>query len=255
MSFVRRHRVTLVLLGLVVLMVALVAFRLKEQQARAVTRGPRDTVVGVATPARPHLDVTHTYTGDILPRRQTPIFAKTSGYIRALHAEKGDFVRAGQLLVVIEPTEMEAALDQARASLQTGLAAIQVARANPESARANLLNQQANLARAQAVLANDRRQAERAAELFEKNLVSAQDRDNARTAYEASQAVVRAQEAQVQAARVQIETTESQVKLAEAQVERERASMRMAQMRVDDTRITPRSPATSPRRTWRSGRR
>ena len=238
MAFIRRYRITLVLLALAAVMAGLVVVRLREQQARAVTRAPREVVVGVAKPERRDLEITLLYTGDILPSRQTPIFAKTSGYIRAIHAERGDFVKAGRLLVEIEPTEMENAMDQARAALQTALAGLQVARSNLESARANLLNQQANLARAQAVLANDRRQAERLAELFAKGLVSAQERDNARTAYESSQAAARAQEAQVQVARVQIETSDSQVKLAEAQVEQQRSAVRMAQMRVDDTRIT-----------------
>ncbi|MBI3457285.1 MAG: efflux RND transporter periplasmic adaptor subunit [Candidatus Rokubacteria bacterium] len=238
MAFVRRHRVTLVLLALLAVMAVVVVLRYREQQARAVTRPPREVVVGVAKPERRDLEVTLSYTADILPNRQTPIFAKTSGYIRTIRADKGDFVKAGQPLVEIEPTEMEAGLDQARAALATAAAGLQVARSNLEAARASLLNQQAALARTQALLANDRRQAERMAELFAKGLVAAQERDNARTAYEASQAVVRAQEAQVQAARVQIGTTESQVTLAEAQVDQQRAALRMAQMRLDDTRLT-----------------
>jgi membrane fusion protein (multidrug efflux system) len=68
-------------------------------------------------------------------------------------------------------------------------------------------------------------------------LVSAQDRDNARTAYEASQAAVRAQEAQVEVARVQITTADSQVALAETQIVQQRAGQRMAQVRLDDTRV------------------
>ena len=237
MPFIRRYRVPLVLIVLLVIMITLVIFRLRDQQARAVTRAPRETLVGVAPPERRDLEVTLSYTGDILPNRQTPIFAKTSGYIRAIHVERGDFVKAGQLLVEIETTEMDNAMDQARAQLQSALAGLQVARSNLESARANVLNQEANLAKAQAVLANDRRQAERMAELFDKGLVSAQDRDNARTTFETSQAVLKAQEAQVQAARVQIDTADSQVKLAETQIEQQRAGVRMAQMRVDDTKI------------------
>jgi RND family efflux transporter MFP subunit len=237
MRFIRRHRITLVLIALLAVMATLVIFRVRDQQARAVTRAPRETVVGVAPAERRDLEVTLSYTGDILPNRQTPIFAKTSGYIRAIPVERGDFVKAGQLLVEIEATEMENAMDQARAQLQSALAGLQVARSNLESARANLLNQEANLVKAQAVLGNDRRQAERMTELFEKGLVSAQDRDNARTNFEASQAVLKAQEAQVQAARVQIETADSQVKLADTQIEQQRAGVRMAQMHVDDTRI------------------
>src|SRR5262245_49381864 len=237
MRFIRRYRIPIVLVALLGVMAALVVFRVRDQQARAVTRAPRETVVGVAPAERRDLEVTLSYTGDILANRQTPIFAKTSGYIRAIRVERGDFVKAGQLLVEIEPTEMETAMDQARAQLQSAVAGLQVARSNLESARANLLNQEANLAKAQAVLGNDRRQAERMGELFDKGLVSAQDRDNARTTFEASQAVLKAQEAQVQAARVQIDTADSQVKLAETLIEQQRAGVRMAQMRVDDTRI------------------
>jgi membrane fusion protein (multidrug efflux system) len=237
MTFVRRHRVTLVLVMLLGVAVALVALRLREQQARAVPRAAREVQVGVIRPERRTLEVTLSFTGDVYPNRQTPIFAKTSGYIRAIHAERGQFVTAGSLLVEIEPTEAETALEQSRAAIATAEAGLQVARSNLQSARANLLNQQALLARAQAVLANDRRQADRLTELYGKGLVSAQDRDNARTAHEASQAAVQAQEAQVEAARVQIATTESQVHLAETQVVQQRAGQRMAQMRLDDTKV------------------
>ncbi len=237
MTFVRRHRVTLVLFLLLGVIVALVVLRLREQQARAVPRQSREIQVGVVKPERRAFEVTLSFTGDVHPNRQTAIFAKTSGYIRAIHAERGDFVKTGALLVEIEPTEAETALDQSQAAIATAEAGLQVARTNLESAKANLLNQQALVARAQAVLSNDRRQAERLAELYQKGLVSAQDRDNAGTSYEASQAVLRAQEAQVEVARVQITTTESQVRLAESQVAQQQAGRRMAQMRVDDTRV------------------
>jgi len=236
-AFVRRYRVSLVLLVLLGVVVALVVGRLRDQQARAVPRANREIQVGVVKPQRRSLDVTLSFTGDVLPSRQAPIFAKTSGYIRAIHIERGQFVKAGALLVEIEPTEMENALDQSRAALASAEAGLQVARSNLEATKANLLNQQALLAKAQAVLANDKRQADRLTELFAKGLVAAQDRDNARTSYEASQASVSAQQAQVEAARVQIATTESQVRLAETQIEQQRSAQRMAQMRVDDTRI------------------
>jgi HlyD family secretion protein len=237
MAFVRRYRVSLVLLVLLGVAAALVVGRLRDQQARAVPRATREVQVGVVKPQRRALDVTLSFTGDVLPNRQAPIFAKTSGYIRAIHVDRGEFVKAGTLLIEIEPTEMENALDQSRAALASAEAALQVARSNLEAAKANLLNQQALLAKAQAVLANDKRQADRLAELFAKGLVAAQDRDNARTTYEASQAAVSAQEAQVEAARVQIATTDSQVRLAETQIEQQRSAQRMAQMHLDDTRI------------------
>jgi HlyD family secretion protein len=237
MAFVRRYRVSLVLLVLLGVVAVLVIGRLRDQQARAVPRANREIQVGVVKPTRRPLDVMLSFTGDVYPNRQTPIFAKTSGYIRAIHVERGQFVKAGTLLVEIEPTEMENALDQSRAALASAEASLQVARSNLDAAKANLLNQQALLTKAQAVLANDRRQADRLSELFAKGLVAAQDRDNARTSYEASQAALSAQQAQVETARVQIATTDSQVRLAETQIEQQRSAQRMAQMRLDDTRI------------------
>ena len=112
MAFVRRYRVSLVLLVLLAIVVVLVIGRLRDQQARAVPRANREIQVGVVKPTRRALEVTLSFTGDVLPNRQTSIFAKTSGYIRAIHVERGQFVKAGALLVEIEPTEMENALDQ-----------------------------------------------------------------------------------------------------------------------------------------------
>lgn len=57
MAFVRRYRVSLVLLVLLGIVVALVIGRLRDQQARAVARANREIEVGVAKPERRALDV------------------------------------------------------------------------------------------------------------------------------------------------------------------------------------------------------
>ena len=82
-------------------------------------RQSREIQVGVVRPERRALEVTLSFTGDVFPNRQTAIFAKTSGYIRAIHAERGEFVKTGALLVEIEPTEAETALDQSQAAIAT----------------------------------------------------------------------------------------------------------------------------------------
>ena len=57
MAFVRRYRVSLVLLVPLGIVVALVIGRLRDQQARAVPRANREIQVGVAKPERRALDV------------------------------------------------------------------------------------------------------------------------------------------------------------------------------------------------------
>jgi membrane fusion protein (multidrug efflux system) len=234
----KRHRVSLVLLGLVVLIGILVAYRLKDHQARAVTRTRPDVLVGVLSPTRRDLDVKLTFTADILAAQQAAIFSKVSGYIRRIHADRGDFVKGGQLLVELDDLELQATVQQARAALLTGEAGLEVARSTLEGQRANLENQRANLAKARAVADNDARQAERLRTLYERGLVSATDHENARTNAESSGASVRAAEAQFRVAEVSVTTQESQVRLSQAQVETHRAALQLAQTNLGNTRLT-----------------
>ncbi|HSL52557.1 MAG TPA: efflux RND transporter periplasmic adaptor subunit [Candidatus Deferrimicrobiaceae bacterium] len=238
MRLLKRHRVGLVLLGLLVLIGTLVVYRLKDQQARAVTRARPDVLVGVLSPARRDLDVKLTFTADILAAQQAAIFSKVSGYIRRIHADRGDFVKAGQLLVEVDDLELQATVQQARAALLTGEAGLEVARSTLEGQRANLENQRANLAKARAVADNDARQAQRLKTLYERGLVSATDYENARTTAESSGASVRAAEAQLRVAEVQVTTQESQVRLSQAQVETHRATLHLAQTNLANTRLT-----------------
>lgn len=238
MRLLKRHRVGLVLLGLLVLIGTLVVYRLKDQQARAVTRARPDVLVGVLSPARRDLDVKLTFTADILAAQQAAIFSKVSGYIRRIHADRGDFVKPGQLLVEVDDLELQATVQQARAALLTGEAGLEVARSTLEGQRANLENQRANLAKARAVADNDARQAQRLKTLYERGLVSATDYENARTTAESSGASVRAAEAQLRVAEVQVTTQESQVRLSQAQVETHRATLHLAQTNLANTRLT-----------------
>ncbi len=237
MRILKKHRVGLVLLGLVVLIGTLVTYRLKDQQARAVTRARPDVLVGVLSPARRDLEIKLTFTADIVAAQQAAIFSKVSGYIRRIHADRGDFVKAGQLLVEVDDLELQAGLQQARAALLTGEAGLEVARSTLEGQHANLENQKANLAKARAVADNDARQAQRMKTLFERGLVSATDYENARTTTESSAASVQAAVAQLRVAEVQVLTQESQVRLSEAQMETYRAARQLAETNLANTRL------------------
>lgn len=52
---------------------------------------------------------------DIEANQQTPVFARTNGYLKAWYADIGTHVKAGQLLAVIDAPEVDAALRAARA--------------------------------------------------------------------------------------------------------------------------------------------
>src|SRR3984885_10249268 len=99
----------------------------------------------------------------------TPVYARTSGYLKTWRFDIGAHVRKGELLAEIETPEVDQQLRQARADLAT--------------ARANL-----HLA----VIT-----AERNENLLKTRSVSTQDRDNAEGALEADKAIVQSNEGNV----------------------------------------------------------
>jgi len=129
--------------------------------------------------AIPFVDVVHpqanapdemlTLPGQTVAFTDTPIYARTSGYLAHWYFDIGAHLRQGQLLAQITTPELDAQLRQARADLAT--------------AEAN-----SNLAGITA---------QRMADLFKTRAVSTQERDNAAGAYTADQAITASREADV----------------------------------------------------------
>jgi RND family efflux transporter MFP subunit len=63
---------------------------------------------------------------------QTPVFARTSGYLKARYVDIGDHVHKGQLLALIEDPQTDQALIQAKATLAQLKAALAQAQANAQ---------------------------------------------------------------------------------------------------------------------------
>jgi RND family efflux transporter MFP subunit len=63
---------------------------------------------------------------------QTPVFARTSGYLKARYVDIGDHVRKGQLLAVIQDPQTDQSLIQAKATLAQLKAALAQAQANAQ---------------------------------------------------------------------------------------------------------------------------
>lgn len=105
--------------------------------------------------------------GNVVAYGDTPIFARTNGYVRQWFVDIGARVKQGQLLAAIATPEVDQQVQQARSTLAVG---------------------QANLRLAE-------RTAQRYTELRATRAVSQQDVDNAVSAVKANQATVRAEEA------------------------------------------------------------
>ncbi|HEU4558442.1 MAG TPA: biotin/lipoyl-binding protein, partial [Longimicrobium sp.] len=111
--------------------------------------------------ARRALVSTVTASGKIQPKRKVDISADISGRVIQLAVEEGQWVNRGDLLLRIDPSQYEAAVNQAEAGVAQN-------RARQAEARAQQLKAQADLRRAEQ-LAQGR------------DLIAAQEVDNART--------------------------------------------------------------------------
>jgi RND family efflux transporter MFP subunit len=139
--------------GAALLILLIVAVRLFTSRETEETRRQNVPLVKVETPLRDTVNVTLQFTGDVLAIQQAAIFAKVTGNIERIYADIGARVSRGQVLALIDTTELYQTYEQAIAT----------------SENANL---------------NFRR----TRELFDQNLVSKQDLDNAEAAHKIAKA-------------------------------------------------------------------
>ena len=186
-NLIRRHPIVTLGIMLFVAVVALVALRLSSG-AKSDPRKNRILTVGTMSPIKQDLDVRLTYTADLIPNQLVNIFSRVDGYIAKIYVDKGDLVKANQLLVEIDHTDYVHAVNQAKA--------------NVLSAKAKVVQQDAAVRNAALTL--DRMQA-----LIKDQFVSQQDLDTAmvnRDAALALQDSLRAQVQQMAVALAQAET-------------------------------------------------
>lgn len=109
-----------VVVGLVLLGVLVFArdFKLKQQSQQLETQanaGERVLVKHIVqSPGSRSFDLPATVHGYI----ETPLYAKVAGYLKEIRVDKGDRVRKGQVLAVLESPELEQQVANARASYE-----------------------------------------------------------------------------------------------------------------------------------------
>ena len=186
MNRVIRHPFVTLGIILVITVAALVAVRLTTG-AKTDQRNTRLITVGTVSPVKEDLDIRLSFTADVTPNQVVNLFSRVDGYIAKLHADKGDFVKRNQLLIEIDHTDYQHAVDQAKANLA--------------AAHAKVAQQHAALRHATLTL--DRMKA-----LIKDQFVSQQDLDNAQVTFDAAVAVLESLQAQV---------TQMEVALAQAE--------------------------------------
>jgi membrane fusion protein (multidrug efflux system) len=175
-----------------------------------------------------------------------PILPRVSGYVTEVKVADNQQVKPGDLLVKIDPSDLQAKLDQEQASLLNAEAAVSVAQAAVANARALASGSTAKVASNQADVVAARSRAQQAAadlarykSLVAKEEISQQQYDAARAAAEsasanadAARATTESARATVQSAGAQIQAATRQVEAAEAQVAQHRAALEAARLQL-----------------------
>jgi RND family efflux transporter MFP subunit len=106
-----------------------VAPRLAAYQAQVratpVVVPPRPVMFVVARQARPATELP--VTGTVEASRETPLYARTTGYVKDWLVDLGDKVQAGQVLAELDTPEIDHELTQARASADQAKAQVELA--------------------------------------------------------------------------------------------------------------------------------
>jgi len=139
------------------------------------------------------------------------VSSKILGRITGVHADEGDSVRTGQLLVELDSSDLFAQKLQAKAALDQAFSSVDQARARYELDQRSEQVQQISVARAKEDL-------DRASSQYEGKVISKEQFDHAKKTYESASAVMDAARAQKDVSKAQIASAESTTKTAAAQI-------------------------------------
>ena len=137
------------------------------------------------------------------------ITPQAGGTVTAIHADDTDFVKAGQVLVQLDPADAKVALEQAEAALAQAVRQVRTLYANNTTLQANIALREADIARAQNELARANDDLQRRQALVGKGAVSKEELNHAKSQVTAAENALAAARAGVNAAREQLNSNQT----------------------------------------------
>jgi multidrug resistance efflux pump len=162
---------------------------------------------------------------------------EVAGRIVELHVVDNKYVRRGDLLMVIDPTNYSIAVSQAEAAVQQAQASVQNIDAQITVQRAQISANQAQLDQAQAVLVFAGQQAARYQTLAKDGYGSVQNAQQFTSQLHQQEAAVQTARQNLVLAQRQVESLKAQRMSAEASLGQAGAQVRQARVNLDRTRI------------------
>lgn len=176
----------------------------------------------------------------IIDAHSSRVAPQVSGRVLAVPVDDNQMVKAGDLLVRIDPSEYQARVDQAAAALAQARGMLQQARAQKVVNEANVAQAQADVEVAKANAANAGGDLQRYSGLS-KEAVSRQTLQNAQQASRSAEANVTAAEKKVAAAQAQVDFADSQIVADQANIKSAQAQLEQADLQLSYTKLQART--------------
>ena len=210
----------------------------KQDQKQVQDQGAQVPQVVAGNAQRKTLTLTTTQPGRIEAFEETPLYAKTAGYVDEVLVDIGDVVRKDQLLLKLAIPELvddveqkEALIAQAEAEVKQAAAAVAAASAAAETAQSRIAEMEAGIARAEADRDRWKSEHARIKELAEKGSVSKKLEEETLSQLRSAEATTREAAAKVQSARTA--SYEAQANVGKAQADQGAAAARLRVARAD----------------------
>jgi multidrug resistance efflux pump len=162
---------------------------------------------------------------------------EVAGRIVELHVVDNKYVRKGDLLMVIDPTDYSIAVSRAEAAVQQAQATVQNIDAQITVQHAQISSNQARLDQAEAALVFAQQQAWRYEKLAKDGWGSIQNAQQFTSQLHQQEAAVKSAQESLNQAQRQIGSLQAQSLSAEATLEQSKAQLRQAQVNLERTRI------------------
>jgi HlyD family secretion protein len=191
-------------------------------------------------------------TGTLQAVTTVQVGSQVSGNIKALYVDFNSSVKKGQIVAQLDPSILQAQVEQqranlenARASLADAQARVMAAESSIENLRAGVSSARANLEALKAQRDDARNNYNRMESLASSGIINQREIETARTSLQSAearynQASAQVQQAQVseqQAAKSGLAQAQASVKQAQAQVQQTQASLRLAEVNLSNTTI------------------
>src|SRR5437899_7269134 len=197
------------------------------------------------------LTATVSATGNLNAVVIVQVGSQVSGQTKALNVDFNSIVKKNQVIARIDPDIFEARVNQAKADLDSSRAnvlnqdaQVERARADVDNARAGLVEAKAFTAKALVQSVDAKRDFDRKAELFGRQLIAKSDLDTSQATYDAAVAQLDSTRAReqaltsgIQSALAQLRVAQATAESARAQVKQKDAALKQAQVDLDHTTI------------------